>query len=96
MSDEAAGRSKQQTVALQYQEKETLPEPLGRGAASLAAGVLALARKHGIPTQDPETLGRLLEHLPKESAVSPETYRLIAEIVSFLFKADREYQNAKG
>ena len=79
-------------VALQYSSMEDLPRVLANGAGELAEHILRMAREHNIPIREDTTLTEILSCLPLGAAIPPETFRLVAEIVCFLYYVDEEWR----
>lgn len=79
-------------AAVQYQDKEQLPRVLAGGAGSLAHEIVSVAQSHGIPVQKDETLALVLSQLKPGELIPPETYRLVAELVTFLYESDKEWR----
>jgi flagellar biosynthesis protein len=78
-----------QAVALTY-DVETMPAPTltasGRGA--LADRIISLAREHGIPVQEDPALMGLLSQLEVGQIVPPELYRVVAEVLAFVYRLE--------
>jgi flagellar biosynthesis protein len=62
------------------------PELVATGEGHLAERIIALAREHGIPIHHSPDLVGLLTRLPPESAIPPELYRAVAEVIAFLMR----------
>ncbi len=86
------GTSKKSAVALTYQELDQLPKISASGTGQIAEQILELAKKNNIPIQEDRALTELLKQLPVGSPISPEAFRLVAEIVVFLYNADKEWR----
>ena len=80
-------RPRRQAAALRYASGEmAAPEIVATGEGQLAERIIALAREHGIPIhQSPDLVG-LLTRLPPDSAIPPELYRAVAEVIAFLMR----------
>ncbi len=81
-------QGRDQAVALKYSETEELPKVLAHGCGDLAKYIIDLAAKHGVPIHKDPTLAALLIDTDVGSSITPEAYRLLAEIISFLYEAD--------
>lgn len=84
----------QRAVALQYSEKEKIPKILATGSGDLARQIVELALANKIPVEKDETLASLLSQLKPGDAIPPETYRLLAEIIAFLYESDQEWRES--
>ncbi|MBX7138332.1 MAG: EscU/YscU/HrcU family type III secretion system export apparatus switch protein [Oligoflexia bacterium] len=90
--DKVAKRSRERAVALSYSSMDQLPTIVANGAGELARQILALANKYHIPVQQDHALTEMLSKLDIGAAISPETFRAVAEVVSFLYHVDQEWQ----
>lgn len=80
-------RPRRRAAALRYASGEmAAPEIVATGEGHLAERIIALARENGIPIhQSPDLVG-LLTRLPPDSAIPPELYRAVAEVIAFLMR----------
>ena len=79
----------QRAVALSYSNQEELPRIIATGEGTLAQKIITLAQENGIPLQQNAELVQLLGGLLPGAHISPESFRLVAELVSFLYHVDR-------
>lgn len=74
-------------AALRYVAEQTVaPNVVATGEGVIAEQIMRLAREHGIPVHESPDLVRLLTRLPPESAIPPELYRAVAEVIAFLLE----------
>lgn len=85
-------KSREQAVALQYSELDELPRVIASGQGEIARKILELALENNIPIYEDETLAKILSVLGPKSPISEESFRLVAEIISFLYHTDREWR----
>lgn len=85
-------RSREKAVALQYRDRDQLPKIVATGAGEIAREILRIAKEHDVPIEHDETLAGMLSQLGTGSTISPESFRLVAEIMCFLYQADLEFQ----
>jgi flagellar biosynthesis protein len=85
-------KRREHAVALQYSESDELPKIIASGAGEIARQILELAQQHSIPIQEDAELTDMLAKLPPGAFISPETYRLVAEIISFLYHSDKKFR----
>lgn len=85
-------RNREHAVALQYRERDDLPRIIATGAGEIARQILAIAQEHDIPIEHDSTLTDLLSKLSVGSTISPESFRLVAEIMCFLYHTDVEFK----
>lgn len=86
------GSPREQAVALQYSENDAIPRIISSGAGEVARTIIRLARESGVPVRRDAELVRLLDGLPGGAAIPPETFRLVAEVLAFLYKADAAFR----
>ncbi|MBA2354606.1 MAG: EscU/YscU/HrcU family type III secretion system export apparatus switch protein [Acidobacteria bacterium] len=85
MTNAPTGR--RQAAALRYVAGQMVaPDVVATGEGFIAEQIIRLAREHGIPVHESPDLVRLLTRLPPESAIPPELYRAVAEVIAFLLK----------
>jgi flagellar biosynthesis protein len=89
---DATGRGRERAVALQYGENDAVPRIVSSGAGELARAIIELARESGVPLRRDPTLADMLAQIPVGSRISPETYRLVAEVITFLYHVDGEFR----
>lgn len=89
-------KSEHHAVALSYSDTSTLPRIVAAGKGSLAQKIIEIAQNSGIPIRQNQDLAELLEGLPAGSSIPPESFRLVAEIVSFLYHVDRGSVENRG
>ena len=65
---------------------------IASGRGEVAEQLLRIARESRIPINNNRSLVEMLGSLPVGAAITPETFRLVAEIVVFLYHADLEWQ----
>lgn len=92
-----ARRSKEESerkkaVALEYSDISTLPRVLASGQGAIAEEIIALAKEHNIPVKENDTLAELLTKIQKGSSINQETFRLVAEVISWLYISDCEFR----
>ncbi|MGU3469650.1 EscU/YscU/HrcU family type III secretion system export apparatus switch protein [Paenibacillus sp. D51F] len=84
-------QEKKKAVALKYDPLEGgAPVIVAKGTGHLADEILQRARENGVPVQEDRSLVEVLSKLDLDQQIPPELYGLVAEILSFLYRADRE------
>lgn len=82
--------ARRRAAALRYVAGETtVPEVLAAGEGDVAERIIAVAREHGIPIHENRQLAGLLTRLPPSSALPPELYRAVAEVIAFLLRLEQ-------
>lgn len=92
MTDRKANaRPRAKAVALKYMpEEQAAPTVAAKGQGRIADKIVEKAREHGIPVQEDASLVEVLSKLDLNEAIPPELYQLVAELLSFLYRADRK------
>ncbi len=87
------GAGRERAVALEYQDAAELPKVVASGVGAIAERMVAIAHDHGVPIHENSELAGLLSKLSIGSCISPESYRLMAEILCFLYYADARFRD---
>jgi len=83
--------SLKKAVALKYEpERSSAPVVIAKGQGLLAEEILRKAQESGVPVQEDASLVEVLSKLDLEQEIPPELYRLVAEILSFVYRSDRK------
>ncbi|MCB0352739.1 MAG: EscU/YscU/HrcU family type III secretion system export apparatus switch protein [Bdellovibrionales bacterium] len=85
-------RNRKQAAALQYNSAESLPTVLVKGSGLLADLIESLAKENGIPIAEESELLPLLMTTSNDSSVPKESFKILAEIFSFLYLADQQWR----
>lgn len=76
-----------QAVALRYApKKDVAPKLVAKGRGYLAEKIIELARLHNIPIRHDKKLLQILSRLDLEEEIPPEVYRVVAEILAFIYR----------
>ena len=89
---------RQRAVAIKYDLGDKSPHIVATGAGEIAKKIIEIAREHNIPIEENDSLVELLSKLDIGQQIPPETYRVVAEILAFLYRTDalwRERQKEK-
>lgn len=77
-------------VALKYDPfKTNAPKVIGKGTGELAERILETAQSNGIPIQEDQSLVEVLSKLDIDQQIPTELFEVVAEILSFIYRADR-------
>jgi flagellar biosynthesis protein len=86
----AAKEDKRAAVALRYDvDKDKAPMILASGRGPVADEIVRIAEENKIPMYEDRELASLLSKLELDTAIPPELYVLVAEILFFVYKLDR-------
>lgn len=89
--DKKKSSSLKKAVALKYDPSQNdAPVLAAKGSGYLAERILDMAREHEIPVQEDAALVEVLSKLDLDRQIPPELYNLVAEILSFIYRADRD------
>ena len=89
-------RKRTEAVALEYQPLGgQAPRVVAKGKGSVAERILELARKAGVPIKEDPVLLSLLSHLNVDQEIPPEAYRVVAELLAFIYRVHHRHK-AKG
>jgi len=81
---------RRKAVALKYNpEKAAAPVVVAKGQGFMADEIVRRAQENGVPIQEDASLVEVLSKLDLEQEIPPELYRLVAEVLSFVYRADR-------
>lgn len=77
-------------AALQYDKaKDAAPRLTAKGKGVVAEKILEVAKAHNIPIRSDADLVEILEKVELDSEIPLEVYTVVAEIFSFLYKANQ-------
>jgi len=90
--------SPRQAVALRYNPGEdNAPKVTAKGRGYLAEKILEMAREHKVPIREDKNLIQILSRLELEQEIPSEVYRVVAEILSFIYRlSQRQRRSSVG
>jgi flagellar biosynthesis protein len=78
---------RRRAAALGYDpSKDRAPRLLAKGEGHVAERILEIARREGIPIHEDVALVDILSRLEIEREIPEELYRIVAEIIAFVFR----------
>ncbi|ABZ84750.1 flhb domain protein, putative [Heliomicrobium modesticaldum Ice1] len=78
-------------VALRYDPSaDAAPKVIATGKGHLARKILEIAREKEIPVYEDPTLVQLLSKLDLGVEIPPELYRMVAEVLAFVYRLDKD------
>lgn len=81
---------KEKAVALKYERgKDPAPKVTAKGRGAVAERILAIARENNIPIKQDKTLLEAIYKLDINEEIPEELYRVIAEILAFVYRMNR-------
>lgn len=88
--------AKQTAVALRYNEsKDKAPKVTAKGKGSIAERIIALARENKIPIKADPDLVEVLSKIDINKEVPPSVYKVVAELLAFVYKVNSNYKTKK-
>ncbi|WP_172252785.1 EscU/YscU/HrcU family type III secretion system export apparatus switch protein [Saccharibacillus deserti] len=83
--------ARKRAVALKYSpEQMAAPSVVAKGSGTVAEAILARAQEAGVPIQEDAALVEVLSKLDLDQQIPAELYGLVAELLSFVYRSDRE------
>lgn len=83
-------------VALKYEkEKDRAPRVAAKGRGEVAKRIMEIAKEHNIPIREDADLVEVLSKLDLEEEIPPHLYRVIAEVLSFIYRINSGNSVAK-
>lgn len=84
-------RGPRSAVAIKYDlARDRAPKVVARGKGTIAERIMATARENGIPVhEDPELL-EALGRLEVQQEIPAELYQVMAEVLTFIYKANKK------
>lgn len=74
-------------VALKYEpQKDNAPKVVAKGRGYIADKIIQMAKQHGVPLKEDETLVEILSKLDMYEEIPVELYKAVAEILVFVYK----------
>lgn len=82
-------------VALRYRPlRDPAPRVMAKGAGLVAQKIIDLGREHGIPIQEDPGLIQILAQLDFYQEIPPKIYAVVAEILAFVYRLNRQAPGA--
>lgn len=84
-------------VALEYDpESSGAPRVTAKGSGLIAQKIIDLAKKYNIPIKEDPDLVHILSRLELNREIPPAVYRVVAEILAFVYSLNQKYDLKKG
>jgi len=85
--------NKKGAIALGYnQSKDSAPKVLAKGIGKLAGKIIEIANENNVTVKEDEFLYRALEKTEVGEEIPEKLYRLIAELLAFIYKTESKLQ----
>ena len=83
-------KEQDKAIALKYErDKDPAPRVTAKGRGAVAEKILAVAREHNIPVRQDKALLDALYRLDINEEIPEDLYRVIAEILAFVYRMNR-------
>ena len=84
-------------VALEYDgDLDAAPKVIAKGQGRIAEQIIALAKAHNIEIHEDAELAQMLSVLEIDSMIPVEAYTAVAEVLSYIYRANNELKQPKG
>ena len=84
-------QKKRSALAVHYdKEQDSAPKIVAKGKGSVADKIIELAEKNGIPLYEDPDLIEVLSKLDLGAEIPPELYKLIAEVLVYVYKSNNK------
>lgn len=84
-------------VALRYSpEADSSPIVVAKGKGTVADNIIRKAQEHGVPIQEDPSLVEVLSKLELEQEIPQELFQVVAEILSLVYRTDKQAQALRG
>ncbi|GAB1155538.1 EscU/YscU/HrcU family type III secretion system export apparatus switch protein [Paenibacillus illinoisensis] len=84
-------------VALKYVPGESeAPIVVAKGRGKVAEAILDKAKENGVPVQEDAALVEVLSKLDLDEQIPAELYQLVAEVLTYIYRADRLASGREG
>ncbi len=93
MSDEQDNKDRERAIALKYHDASEIPTIVAKGYGELARQIVAIAKSNGVPVTKDDTLSDLLSKIETGNTIPEESFKLVAEILCFLYFTDKEWRD---
>jgi flagellar biosynthesis protein len=82
----------EKAIALEYKSIDSLPKILATGSGISAEKIIQVAKENDIPITKDEQLVSLLQQSKIGSSITPESFKIVAEVITFLYHAEQKWQ----
>jgi flagellar biosynthesis protein len=84
-------------VALKYQtETDAAPKVTAKGEGLVAERIIQLARENQVPIKEDPDLVQILSQVDINKEIPPSVYKIVAELLAFVYKLNSKYQKIPG
>ena len=81
-------------MALKYDtETDAVPKVTAKGEGLVAERIIELARENEVPVKEDPDLVQILSQVDINKEIPPSVYKVVAELLAFVYKLNSKYQN---
>jgi flagellar biosynthesis protein len=85
---------RKKAAALQYErDQDTAPRLVAKGQGHVADRILEIAQQNQIPVHQDPALIEILSKMDLQEEIPAECYRVVAEILAFIYKTQQKLRN---
>lgn len=89
--------SRKEAVALAYDpKKDAAPKVVAKGRGAVAAAIVERAEASGVPVVTDQVALEALRFVEVDQEIPPRLYRLVAEILAFVYNLDERGRRERG
>lgn len=82
-----------EALALDYRLLDgQAPRVAAKGRGLVAEKIVEVARKAGVPVREDPILVSLLSHLNVDQEIPPEVYKVVAELLAFVYRVHNRWK----
>ena len=86
-------RNLKSAVALKYNTKQdAAPKVTAKGEGLVAERIIKLAKENQVPIKEDPDLVQILSQVDINKEVPPSVYKVVAELLAFVYKLNSKYQ----
>lgn len=90
-------RNLKSAVVLKYRtDQDPAPKVTAKGEGLVAERIIELARENQIPIKEDPDLVQILSQVDINREVPPSVYKVVAELLAFVYKLNHKYPNLPG
>jgi len=84
-------------VALKYRtDQDPAPKVTAKGEGLVAERIIALAKENQVPIKEDPDLVQILSQVDINREVPFSVYKVVAELLAFIYKMNKKYPNLPG
>lgn len=84
-------------AAIKYDcQKDAAPKVIAKGRGMIGEKIIALAKKNNVPIKSDPGLVQILSTLDINEQIPVELYKVVAEILAFVYRANNRYRDTSS